>query len=321
MSRVVFVTVLLCLIAQCILAGSSRISNEKQNLRRHVSQTASKDIVPIVECVDIKNNAYFTYENNFGAPATVTLSDLNRLTPLNIAPITNFVNGSGPAFPFSQRISLSGFENDTLTWNLEYYTLPFTVTPALACPPVFNLTLLIKLNHMEVTPEISAVVGIFASLTGVSQTRVAVADSDYTGPPAKRSLTSKRGTMYTDSSLEVELQVTDGNSSEPTAAEAIADFVENQKQQEMTQAIRDQGAPSANITIVDPKSAEPPAIRGQILPPVTPPTPEPTAAPKAAPISVPVSAPIASITSVSPLTLVANFILIAVATVASLTLL
>jgi hypothetical protein len=55
---------------------------EKQNLRRHVAQTPSKDIVPIVECVDIKSNAYFTYENNVGAPVTVGLSDLNRLTPL-----------------------------------------------------------------------------------------------------------------------------------------------------------------------------------------------------------------------------------------------
>jgi hypothetical protein len=127
-----------------------------------------------------------------------------------------------------------------------------------------------------------------------------------------------------------------GNSSEPTAAEAIADFVENQKQQEMTEIIRGEGVPSANLTstfrfyfgtrltfaktVVDPKSAQPPAIRGQIIPPVTPPTPEQTPEP-VAPVSRPEAAPIASITSLSPLTAVKNFSLIALSAVASLTLL
>lgn len=112
-------------------------------------------------------------------------------------------------------------------------------------------------------PTAADVVAAFSSLAGIPTTRFKILQDDNSGPPSKRDI-------MVLAALDVILELNDGkyrslvalriklnfksklgnatNTTDPTAADIIREFIENQKQKELNQAIQDQYNYPSNMT-------------------------------------------------------------------------
>jgi hypothetical protein len=245
-----------------------------------------QDVVPVLECIDEFNVAYFSYINNEGDGFRIPyVVDRNSLSPGNIAPMTLFEDVSGSHYPFATRLQLQNV-SATYEWRLEDYLLTFKITPQTACPKNITIAMtFIALDMFNETTFPHVVKAVFVALTGVREERVSVGEVVTHNNVAKRKI--KQGSP----TLDLELEVAAGNDeTERTAAEIVKDFVENQSSDFSQQIGNNSESPAeTQVTNIAPKY--PVNSQTGVFSPILPPAPEAPVSIPEAPTTSPQSAP------------------------------
>jgi hypothetical protein len=250
-------------------------------------------VIPVLDCIDRNNVAHFSYEisasNNFRLPF---VADRNILEPLRTAPVTSFNVAGSPRYPLGYKVQLSANTTQVYRWILEDYSLTFTNNAARACPTGLNVTMRFAAQSAFTESFAEIVLDAFANVTGIRRARLQIVRVAISN--AKR-----RAIYQSDSTLELELEISPGEQNEPSAADIITDFVENQPGGFIDKITSNPGAPPGvqldEILTGKPQNAQ----EGIPSPPLSPTAPlssNPTDPP---PTDVPISSPVEQVSSSS----------------------